>query len=110
MDLIFPTYNYTTWEFVAYKMWNKLKRLGTNRIGPNFSVIISTNSNVDFNLSFNKIILGSNIDTGFAIQAGFSYKNSFEYPRIFNLLLLPKIDAEDLDKKIEAALSEDLTK
>lgn len=56
-------------------------------------------SNFDINLSFNKIILGSNIDTGFAIQGGFSLKNSFEYPKVFNLLLLPKIDAEDLDKK-----------
>jgi hypothetical protein len=57
------------------------------------------NSNYDINLSFNKIIIGSNIDTGWGIQGGFTYKTSFEYPKVFNLLLLPKIDVEDLDKK-----------
>jgi hypothetical protein len=55
--------------------------------------------NYDFNLSFNKAIFGTNIDSGFAIQGGVSIKSSFEYPKVFNLLLLPKIDPEDLDKK-----------
>jgi hypothetical protein len=69
-------------------------------VSPNITYKVS---NFDFNLSYNQVIIGSNIDYGWGVYGGFTYKNSFEYPKIFNLLLLPKIDAEDLDKKKELA-------
>ncbi len=55
-------------------------------------------SNFDVNLAFDRPILGTNIDNYYGIQAGLTYKGDFEYPKIFSLLLLKKIDPEDLEK------------
>ena len=74
--------------------------------GINNSSILSVRPNLtfkylnwDFNLAYDQMIMGKGVDYGFSVQLGATYKLSFEYPKIFTLLLLTKIDPEELDKK-----------
>lgn len=56
--------------------------------------------NFDFSLSYDKTLLGSNIEDSHRIMFSLTSKYpSFKYHPIFTLMLLKKIDPEDLDKR-----------
>jgi len=54
-------------------------------------------SNMDINLSYHQTLLGNSVDRYSGIFAGVTFKESFKYPKIFELILAPKIDKETLD-------------
>lgn len=66
----------------------------------NFPTVFPFLYNLDFSLSYDKTILGNNIEDSHRIMFSLNSKYpAFKYHPIFTLMLLKKIDPEDLDKR-----------